>query len=123
VHAGRAVRGREAPIARIGGYGTVSYAAVGPDPSPEVLPVSQLTATPPPAVPERPAVRGVTTTPPRVLRWQRVAMVAIVAVPILGVAAALWYGYGRGVSRVDVGLFAGFYVATGSASPSGSTGC
>jgi stearoyl-CoA desaturase (Delta-9 desaturase) len=75
--------------------------------------VSQLTATPPPAASGRPAVRGVTTTPPRVLRWQRFAMVTIVTVPILGVAAALWYGYGRGVSTVDVGLFAGFYVATG----------
>jgi stearoyl-CoA desaturase (Delta-9 desaturase) len=58
-------------------------------------------------------IRGVVQVTPRVLLWQRIAMVSIVTIPILGVAAALWYGYGRGVSAVDVGLFAGFYVATG----------
>jgi stearoyl-CoA desaturase (Delta-9 desaturase) len=70
----------------------------------------------PPTTPDpgaRRELRGVTTTSPRVLRWQRFAMLVIVAVPILGVAAALWYGYGRGVSGLDIGLFAGFYVATG----------
>jgi stearoyl-CoA desaturase (Delta-9 desaturase) len=61
----------------------------------------------------RPAIRGVTTLCPRALAWQRFAMVFVVTVPIVGVAAAIWYGYGRGISGVDLGLFAGFYVATG----------
>ena len=40
-------------------------------------------------------------------------MVFITTVPLAGLAAALWWGYGRGVSSVDVGLLVGFYVATG----------
>jgi stearoyl-CoA desaturase (Delta-9 desaturase) len=60
-----------------------------------------------------PAIRGVARISPRALLWQRITMLFIVTIPILGVAAALWFGYGRGVSGVDVGLFVGFYVATG----------
>jgi stearoyl-CoA desaturase (Delta-9 desaturase) len=69
------------------------------------------TTTAPPV--DRQPIRGVTTVSPRALRWQRFAMVFIVTLPILGVVSALWYGYGRGVTGVDLGLFLGFYVATG----------
>jgi stearoyl-CoA desaturase (Delta-9 desaturase) len=78
--------------------------------------MSQLTAPDPtPSAPgvASPAIRGVTTMSPRALVWQRITMLLIVSVPIAGVVAALWYGYGRGVSAVDLWLFLGFYVATG----------
>jgi stearoyl-CoA desaturase (Delta-9 desaturase) len=78
--------------------------------------MSQLTAPDPtPSAPgvASPPIRGVTTMSPRALVWQRITMLLIVSVPIAGVVAALWYGYGRGVSAVDLWLFLGFYVATG----------
>ncbi|MTV27123.1 acyl-CoA desaturase [Nitriliruptoraceae bacterium ZYF776] len=40
-------------------------------------------------------------------------MVAITIIPFLGLAAAVWLLWGNGISGVDVGLLAGFYVATG----------
>jgi stearoyl-CoA desaturase (delta-9 desaturase) len=48
-----------------------------------------------------------------VLKWQRLAMVVITILPLAGLATALWWGWGRGVSAVDVSLLVGFYVATG----------
>jgi stearoyl-CoA desaturase (Delta-9 desaturase) len=61
----------------------------------------------------QPKIRGVEPTPARVTYWQRVAMVLIVVLPLAGVVAGLWWGYGRGVSGVDIGLLLGFYVITG----------
>ncbi|GGI07924.1 acyl-CoA desaturase [Egicoccus halophilus] len=58
-------------------------------------------------------VRGVELASPRALRWQRFAMSVAVVLPLAGVAAALWWGWGRGVSGVDVGLLLGFYFFTG----------
>ena len=76
--------------------------------------MSTITAPDPvPAPEDAPKIRGVETVPPRMLFWQRVAMVAIVTIPLLGLAAAMWWGYGNGVSAVDIGLFLGFYVFTG----------
>jgi stearoyl-CoA desaturase (Delta-9 desaturase) len=70
--------------------------------------------TAPPTVrDETPTIRGIKLASPRLLKWQRFAMVFITTVPLLGLAAALWWGYGRGVSGVDIGLLLGFYVATG----------
>lgn len=60
-----------------------------------------------------PAVRGVELASPRALRWQRLSILLIVTLPLLGVGAGLWYGWGRGVSAVDVGLLVGFYAFTG----------
>jgi stearoyl-CoA desaturase (Delta-9 desaturase) len=74
--------------------------------------VSQLTA-PPTARDETPTLRGVTVVPPRAVKWQRLAIVVITTLPLLGLAATLWWGWGRGVSGVDVGLLVGLYVATG----------
>jgi stearoyl-CoA desaturase (delta-9 desaturase) len=58
-------------------------------------------------------VRGVELASPRALRWQRLSILLIVTLPLVGVGAALWYGWGRGVSAVDVGLLVGFYAFTG----------
>ena len=60
-----------------------------------------------------PTVRGVEMASPRALRWQRLSILLIVTLPLVGVGAALWYGWGRGVSAVDVGLLVGFYAFTG----------
>ena len=60
-----------------------------------------------------PTVRGVELASPRALRWQRLSILLIVTLPLVGVGAALWYGWGRGVSAVDVGLLVGFYAFTG----------
>ena len=60
-----------------------------------------------------PQIRGVEPTSPRVTLWQRIAMLFIVILPLAGVVGGLWWGYGRGVSGVDIGLFLGFYVVTG----------
>ncbi len=76
--------------------------------------MSTITAPQPvPAPDDAPKIRGVEPVPPRLLFWQRVAMVAIVTIPLLGLAAALWFGYGNGISGVDVGLLLGFYFFTG----------
>jgi stearoyl-CoA desaturase (delta-9 desaturase) len=70
--------------------------------------------TAPPTVrDETPTIRGIRTVSPRMLKWQRIAMVVITVLPLAGLVAALWWGYGRGVSGVDIGLLVGFYVATG----------
>ena len=76
--------------------------------------MSTITAPVHPSAPdEQPQIRGVETVPPRLLFWQRVAMVAIVTIPLLGLGVALWFGYGNGISGVDVGLLLGFYFFTG----------
>jgi stearoyl-CoA desaturase (Delta-9 desaturase) len=62
---------------------------------------------------ETPTIRGIRAVAPRMLKWQRIAMVFITVLPLAGLVAALWWGYGRGVSGVDIGLLLWFYVATG----------
>ncbi|MFA9444559.1 acyl-CoA desaturase [Egicoccus sp. AB-alg6-2] len=60
-----------------------------------------------------PTVRGVELAPPRAVRWQRFSILLIVALPLVGLAAAISWGWGRGVGAVDLGLLLGFYVFTG----------
>ncbi|MEX1177656.1 MAG: acyl-CoA desaturase [Nitriliruptor sp.] len=73
-----------------------------------------MSLTAPPTVrDETPTLRGIAVAPPRVLKFQRIAMVFITTLPLLGLAAGIWYWWGRGVSAVDVGLLVGFYIATG----------
>ncbi|WP_052668495.1 acyl-CoA desaturase [Nitriliruptor alkaliphilus] len=73
-----------------------------------------MSLTAPPTVrDETPTIRGIKLASPRILKWQRTAMVFITGVPLVGLVAALWWGYGRGVSGVDIGLLVGFYIATG----------
>ncbi len=79
----------------------------------EVLHVSTLTS-PPTVRDETPTLRGVTIAPARIVRWQRFAMVMITILPLVGLAAAAWYGFNGGaVTAVDLWLLLGFYVATG----------
>src|SRR5680860_1069481 len=54
----------------------------------EVL-VAQLTA-PPSARDESPTLRGVMIADPSVVLGQRIAMIALTVLPLLGVAAAMW---------------------------------
>lgn len=75
--------------------------------------MSQLTL-PPTARDETPTIRGIEPVPARILPWQRLAMVLITIIPLAGVGVAAWWGFtGGAVSAVDLGLLAGFYVATG----------
>lgn len=74
--------------------------------------MSQLTL-PPSARDETPTLRGITVAPPRLLKWQRIAMVFITVLPLLGVGAAVWRWFGSGITGLDLGLFLGFYIATG----------
>ncbi len=74
--------------------------------------MAQMTA-PPTVHDETPTIRGIAPVAPRVLKWQRISLVVITVLPLLGLAAALWWGWGRGVSGVDVGLLVGFYLASG----------
>ncbi len=59
-----------------------------------------MSLTAPPTVrDETPTLRGISVAPPRVLKWQRFAMVFITTLPLVGLAAAIWYGWGRGRQR------------------------
>ena len=72
--------------------------------------MSVTTAPTPPVSTE---IRGVTTASPRASLAQRIGMLIAVVLPLLGVVGGLWWGYGRGVSAVDVGLLVGFYIVSG----------
>ena len=74
--------------------------------------MAQMTA-PPSVLDETPTIRGIAPIAPRALKWQRISLAIATIVPLLGLAAALWWGWGRGVSGVDVGLLVGFYVVSG----------
>ena len=74
--------------------------------------MSALTA-PPNANDESPTLRGITVAPPQVVFWQRVSMLILTVLPLLGVVLAIWGLWGTAVGPVDVALFLGFYVFTG----------
>ena len=74
--------------------------------------MAQLTA-PPTVRDESPTLRGITVAPPRILFWQRVAMLVLTTLPLLGLGAAVWGLWGTAIGPVDIALFAGFYVFTG----------
>jgi stearoyl-CoA desaturase (Delta-9 desaturase) len=74
--------------------------------------VAQLTL-PPTARDETPTLRGITIAAPRALFWQRVTMLAITVIPLVGLVAAMVLLWGRGISGVDLGLLIGFYVVSG----------
>jgi len=74
--------------------------------------VSTITTSRPGPDPDAP-IRGVEFASPRAVRWQRISILLIVALPLLGLGAALWWGWGRGVGATDIGLLLGFYVFTG----------
>jgi stearoyl-CoA desaturase (Delta-9 desaturase) len=50
---------------------------------------------------------------PSMPRYQQVSQLVGVALPFLGLPAAIWLLWGHGVSAVDLALFAGLYVLTG----------
>jgi stearoyl-CoA desaturase (Delta-9 desaturase) len=75
--------------------------------------VSQLTL-PPSARDETPTLRGIDVVPPRMLRWQRLAIVVVTTLPLLALGLGIWWGWGRGgITGTDLGLLLGFYIATG----------
>ncbi|MEX2486629.1 MAG: acyl-CoA desaturase [Nitriliruptoraceae bacterium] len=74
--------------------------------------MSQLTA-PPTFLDETPTLRGIRIAEPGALLWQRVAMLLITIIPLVGVVAAVVALWGNGISGVDLGLLLGFYFFTG----------
>ena len=50
---------------------------------------------------------------PGMPRYQQVSQLVGVALPFLGLPAAIWLFWGRGVSTVDLALLASLYVLTG----------
>ena len=74
--------------------------------------MAQLTS-PPTARDESPTLRGVMVAPPEVVLGQRIAMIALTVLPLLGVAAAMWGLWGTALGGVDLALFFGFYIFTG----------
>lgn len=74
--------------------------------------MAQLTA-PPSARDETLTLRGITRAEPRALRAQRITMLLITTIPLVGVVAAVVLLWGRGISAVDLGLLLGFYVVAG----------
>jgi stearoyl-CoA desaturase (Delta-9 desaturase) len=74
--------------------------------------VALLTA-PPSAADETPTIRGLVIAEPRALRRQRIGMVLLTVLPLLGVVVAMVTLWGRGMSGVDLGLFLGFYAVSG----------
>jgi stearoyl-CoA desaturase (Delta-9 desaturase) len=73
--------------------------------------VAQLTS-PPSARDESPTLRGVMIADPGVVRGQRIAMLSLTILPLVGVVAAMWGLWGTALSGVDLALFFGFYVFT-----------
>lgn len=49
----------------------------------------------------------------RTLFFQRVTMVLITVIPLVGVVVAMWQTWGSGLSAVDLGIFLGLYAVTG----------
>jgi stearoyl-CoA desaturase (Delta-9 desaturase) len=70
-------------------------------------------AMPPSVVDETPTIRGITIAAPRVLFWQRIAMVIATVLPLVGLGVAIVGLWGWGVGTVDLVLLAGFYFFTG----------
>ncbi|MDX1658505.1 MAG: acyl-CoA desaturase [Nitriliruptorales bacterium] len=62
------------------------------------------------APPEIPGVRKISADE---IRFQRRMSVIFTVLPLLGVVAAMFLLWGRGISGLDLGLFLGFYVFTG----------
>ena len=69
--------------------------------------VAQLTS-PPSARDESPILRGVMIADPGVVRGQRIAMLSLTILPLVGVVAAMWGLWGTALSGVDLALFFGF---------------
>jgi stearoyl-CoA desaturase (Delta-9 desaturase) len=86
-------------------------ARVSPVPNDEEA-VTEL-ALPPSVHDETPTIRGIKIVSPRMLRWQRVAMVFATLLPLAGVGLALYGLWGWGVGPVDIGLLLGMYFFTG----------
>ncbi|MEX0659747.1 MAG: acyl-CoA desaturase [Egibacteraceae bacterium] len=59
-----------------------------------------------------PAIRGVREVSVAEIRFQRRAAVVLTVLPLAGVVAAMVLLWGDGISRLDFGLFLGFYVVT-----------
>jgi stearoyl-CoA desaturase (Delta-9 desaturase) len=74
--------------------------------------VTQLTA-PPSIRDESPTIRGITIAPPRLLFWQRVSILILTVLPLLGLGAAAFSLWGTAFGPVDLALFLAFYVFTG----------
>ncbi len=63
---------------------------------------------------DKPAIRGVRyPEDPRAERIQKITMLIITIVPLVGVVTAMVQLWGWGLSGVDLGLFLGLYVLTG----------
>src|SRR5437016_9335080 len=77
--------------------------------------MSQTLVAPTPAITESeaPEIRGVVRLTARELRFQRRATLALTAIPLCGVALAIWQLWGTGISALNFGLFLGFYAMTG----------
>ena len=60
-----------------------------------------------------PVVSGVREVSAAEVRFQRRAAVVLTVLPLAGVAAAMALLWGSGISRLDFGLFLGFYLFTG----------
>lgn len=74
--------------------------------------MAQLTA-PPTVHDESPTIRGV-TIPPRNFMWtQRIGLIVLSVLPLLGIGLTMWGLWGTAVSGIDVGLLVGFYLLTG----------
>ncbi len=70
-------------------------------------------ALPPSVHDETPTLRGITIAQPRALFWQRFAMLLATVLPLVGLTVAIVGLWGWGISAVDLGLLAGFYVFCG----------
>lgn len=67
-----------------------------------------------PAPEPAPPIRGVVVNDdPRTIRLQRIAMIVITTIPLVGVVAAMIQLWGWGMSGTDLSIMLGFYVVTG----------
>ncbi len=74
--------------------------------------MAQLTA-PPSVFDESPTLRGITVAPPRVVFWQRISILLLTLLPLVGITLAAFRLWGTAFGRVDLALVLVFYVVTG----------
>jgi stearoyl-CoA desaturase (delta-9 desaturase) len=75
--------------------------------------MSTIAPAPPAPVLDPPQIRGVVRLTAQQLKFQRRATLLFTIAPLAGVAFAIWTLWGTGISLLNFGLFAGFYLATG----------